>query len=675
MRRMWRVSENVERFAHACEDRGWAVFVVGGWVRDRLLGVESKDVDLEVLGPQSRDELHLFCLQFDASAKVTHGRFPVVKMRLGDEDLDVALPRTEICTGDSHQSFDWALTDDTRTAAARRDFTINSASWRVVTGELIDHFGAERDLQAGVLSATSEQFCEDATRVLRGVQQSDRFGLMADERTAEMCRGLSVGQVESEMVWIEFEKWARRGQTLRRGMEFLVRVWSQFFTEVADMQGVEQDWGWHPEGWSFKVGLPFDLGLTSSAQPVGVDGGACLWEIFSPSLTKTAMIPGFSCAPGTESVMNGMVDSLSATNQTRANSLLSTSERCVAVSTETESFVWSFSPAIPTDKIVRVMFKVPVSRVISIMNSSVDDLQVFRRIVHPVAVYMMDMLPPFKLAVKNKLHNISMKTKARPEIGDIDVLISSVVMELESVTVDNNVFFYFDFAFKSNIHIDASWQKFTHDTTDRLFCQIGIGDVFEHTMQSLEWVATQELRDPAVVFAVLCHDMGKALTTAFVDGKVRSRGHDVAGVEVARRFMGRVGAPQKLVDQVVVLVRMHMRRVDTSRGVRRLARDLAKVGATVEQWVQVVSADQMGRGERSEVQASTTWVAERASEMKCERGGPEPLVKGRHVVVLVDRKPGPWVGEVLAAAFEAQLDGVFSTTEQGVEWVKEQGLV
>lgn len=176
--------------------------LVGGFVRDRLLEIESKDLDMEVYG-LSYDQI------VDVLSPWHHvdlfGRsFGVVKV---DNEIDISLPRSESRAGVGHTAFS-VTTDSTlspRDAAARRDFTINAIAIDF-DGNIYDPFGGQTDLQNGVLRATTTAFSEDPLRALRGMQFAARFGFDMDEKTVELCRQMSheYQHLSAERVWEEW---------------------------------------------------------------------------------------------------------------------------------------------------------------------------------------------------------------------------------------------------------------------------------------------------------------------------------------------------------------------------------------------------------------------------------------------------------------------------------------
>ena len=226
--------------------------IVGGAVRDWLLGLTPKDLDLEV-GNASFSELYRVLRPLGAT-NVVGRSFGVIKLRLSSGvEYDISLPRRESKTGAGHRGFivepDPALSD--REAAARRDFTINALAWDPASNTLIDPYGGEGDLKARLLRHTSDAFSEDPLRVLRAVQLAARFDLTLAPATAELCRSIAPTFVELpvERVWQEWAKWAKKSFRPSRGLDVLRQTgWLAHFPELAALDGCPQDPEWHPEG-------------------------------------------------------------------------------------------------------------------------------------------------------------------------------------------------------------------------------------------------------------------------------------------------------------------------------------------------------------------------------------------------------------------------------------------
>ena len=231
---------------------GHHAVVVGGSVRDALLGLPPKDFDLEVYGI-SYDHLAEF-LASRGRVDLVGKSFGVVKFTAHENDTcDFSVPRRDSKTGPGHRDFDaeFDASITPREAAARRDFTINAMSFDPLAGDVWDFFGGQVDLNHGILRATSDAFSEDPLRVLRGMQFACRFDLTVDPATAAMSRSIATeyATLARERVAEEFMKWAVKSSRPGRIGEYLRATgWIAHFPEIEKLFGVPQDPEWHPEG-------------------------------------------------------------------------------------------------------------------------------------------------------------------------------------------------------------------------------------------------------------------------------------------------------------------------------------------------------------------------------------------------------------------------------------------
>jgi tRNA nucleotidyltransferase (CCA-adding enzyme) len=240
--------EKILRLARAVAEAGGRALLVGGCVRDRLMGREVKDWDVEVYGvepPALRELLARF-----GRVNVVGEAFTVYKL---GHDLDVSLPRRERKTGRGHRGFyiegDPSMSFEE--AARRRDFTVNAILEDPLTGEVIDPFGGRADVGRKLLRAVSpDTFVEDSLRVLRAAQFAARFGFDVEEKTVELCRSIDLTDLPAERVWGELEKILLAAARPSVGFEWLDRlnVTPQLFPEVQALKGVPQEEEWHPEG-------------------------------------------------------------------------------------------------------------------------------------------------------------------------------------------------------------------------------------------------------------------------------------------------------------------------------------------------------------------------------------------------------------------------------------------
>jgi tRNA nucleotidyltransferase (CCA-adding enzyme) len=227
--------------------------VVGGGVRDWLLGLAPKDFDIEV-GAIDFETLHRTLAPFGATDVVGRS-FGVIKVRsrATGEEYDFSLPRRESKSGSGHRGFAVAPDPDLNAAeaAARRDFTVNAIAVDPFDGTLIDPHGGQRDLAAKVLRHTGPAFIEDPLRVLRAFQLAARFDFSLAPETAVLCRTISdtYRELPLERIWGEWEKWAAKSTRPSRGLTVLEETgWLRHFPEIAALRGTPQEPAWHPEG-------------------------------------------------------------------------------------------------------------------------------------------------------------------------------------------------------------------------------------------------------------------------------------------------------------------------------------------------------------------------------------------------------------------------------------------
>ncbi|MCH9673144.1 MAG: HD domain-containing protein [Gammaproteobacteria bacterium] len=234
--------------ARAIRDQGGRALIVGGYVRDRLLGIDSKDIDVEVYGI---DLDALEALLSDYGEVFTAGRSFGV-LRLKSLDIDFSLPRRDSKVATGHRGFTVQFDSglDFTEAARRRDFTVNSIGLDPLTNEIIDPHGGQNDLDQKVLRATdSDHFAEDPLRALRAAQFIARFGFSADDSLVELCSTLDISELASERIGEEFRKLLLLGQRPSHGLEFLRQTGLlRFFPQLQALIDVPQDAKWHPEG-------------------------------------------------------------------------------------------------------------------------------------------------------------------------------------------------------------------------------------------------------------------------------------------------------------------------------------------------------------------------------------------------------------------------------------------
>jgi len=242
------------QFCKAVRGAGGRALVVGGAVRDYLQGdFAPKDIDIEVYNLTLAQVNALVEAHADGKVNAVGLSFGVLKCDMGGLDIDISLPRLDNKVAGGHKGFMVDMQSDltVKEAAARRDFTINSMAFDLLTNEVVDEYHGHAAITHKVLRHTSAAFAEDPLRVLRGMQFAGRFDMKLAGATAGLCRKMMghYSQLPKERVWVEWEKWATKSVKPSRGLELLLdSFWVLNFPELADLEFIPQDPEWHPEG-------------------------------------------------------------------------------------------------------------------------------------------------------------------------------------------------------------------------------------------------------------------------------------------------------------------------------------------------------------------------------------------------------------------------------------------
>jgi len=236
---------------------GHKALIVGGAVRDALLGIEPKDIDIEVYNITFK-ELGKLLWKF-GEVNFVGKEFGVIKFkpRWSDTGLeyDFSVPRKENRIGVGHKDFKVTFDKDMTIAeaGARRDFTFNALAYDPIKNKIYDYFGGLEDLQNGVIRHTSDAFREDFLRILRAMQFQARFGFSIHPDTIQVIREMlqtnDFNELSKERVYEEWMKWASKG--VRHDLIFKF-LWDttlmNYYPELSEFKTTEQDKIYHPEG-------------------------------------------------------------------------------------------------------------------------------------------------------------------------------------------------------------------------------------------------------------------------------------------------------------------------------------------------------------------------------------------------------------------------------------------
>jgi len=246
----------LQLISKALQAKGAKAIIVGGSVRDHFLKLPIKDYDIEVYGLESIQDLEELLVRY-GSVNLVGKSFGVLKFSYEGEEYDFSFPRLESKTGAGHRGFsvevDGAL--DFKTAARRRDFTVNALGYVVEKKAFLDPFGGLEDIkQKRLQHIDDETFIEDPLRVYRAVQFCARFEFELDSKTKALCqdmvdRGL-LEELPKERVYSEWNKLLVKAAKPSVGFELMreLGLLKRYFPELHALVGVLQSPVWHPEG-------------------------------------------------------------------------------------------------------------------------------------------------------------------------------------------------------------------------------------------------------------------------------------------------------------------------------------------------------------------------------------------------------------------------------------------
>lgn len=281
----------IVEIAEAVKKVGGDMYFVGGYVRDKIIGIENKDIDVEIYNI-TPNKLREVLSQFGDVEEIGSS-FGVLMIK--GLDIDFAMPRTESKTGEGHRGFNVQVNPflPTKEASRRRDYTINSIMENVLSGEIIDHWGGVEDLKKGIIRHIDPiTFVEDPLRLYRGAQFASRFGFEVARETLELMASVSVDFLPKERVFEEFKKALLKSDKPSIAFNILknVGVISEHrFSQLYRLIGTNQNPDYHPEGdvWNHTM-LVIDQATKFRdrvSNPIGFMLSALLHDIGKPYVT------------------------------------------------------------------------------------------------------------------------------------------------------------------------------------------------------------------------------------------------------------------------------------------------------------------------------------------------------------------------------------------------------
>jgi poly(A) polymerase len=266
---------------------GYQALLVGGCVRDLLLGREPADYDV------TTDATPEQVMKLFPEGIAVGAQFGVILVPRDGLKVEVATFRSDVGYSDGRHPDSVVYSKTPQEDVRRRDFTINGLLMRQDTGEVVDFVGGQADLQAKLIRAIGEpdrRFTEDKLRMMRAVRFAARFGFEMEAETFRAIRRhvAEIHQVSPERLREELTKMLTESAA-RRAFEFLDQTWllQQVLPEIGAMKGVEQPPQYHPEGDVWIHTLLMLEGLPSGASPA-LAWGVLLHDVGKPPTFQSA---------------------------------------------------------------------------------------------------------------------------------------------------------------------------------------------------------------------------------------------------------------------------------------------------------------------------------------------------------------------------------------------------
>ena len=275
------------------QEAGYQAYLVGGCVRDVILGLESADYD--VATDATPDQvMRIFPETYAVGAKFGVVLVPSSSTRANENEVvEVATFRSDIGFSDGRHPDQVRYSKDPRQDVERRDFTVNGLLLDPIKDEVLDFVGGRKDLDAGIIRAIGEperRFAEDKLRMLRAVRFAARFGYTIEPVTFAAIQKLApqIHQVSRERVRDDLTKMLTEGHA-RNAFLLLDQtgLLREVLPEISAMKGIEQPPQFHPEGDVFVHTLLLLDKLPQPCPPT-LAWGALLHDVGKPATFRVA---------------------------------------------------------------------------------------------------------------------------------------------------------------------------------------------------------------------------------------------------------------------------------------------------------------------------------------------------------------------------------------------------
>lgn len=539
--------EMLKKIALEFSKKGGKLYYVGGFVRDKILGIENKDFDVEIHDLTYSDSIKI--LEKFGTIDLVGANFGVIKIH--GLDIDFAFPRKENSIGGGHKDFEINIEPfiSTKEACIRRDFTINAIMQNVLTGEIIDNFNGISDLNKKLIKhINSNSFTEDPLRVLRACSFASRFEFDIDQNTKKLCRTINIKNLSKERIFEEIKKALLKSKKP-----------SLFIKELIDIEKFE------------------DIFFTSKNNKLITDQITNLYTILdnSAKFKKTSnnpelfmltsliyglnlVISNFEFAATLEKLSykkdlnKNVLKLLNATNfLININCKINDYElRKLAVFTKTKFFniddVLLFNKSLNSD--YNIIMENRINEIGLNNDRTINPLitgKILQKFfIEPTIHYKQFIDTCFDFQLKNDYINLF------KYLLEIILLNSSKPSSFFNILKENDKLESF---IPELIKMDNTMQNPLYHPE---------GSVYNHTMNVIDNAAkNRQFSDNTYefMFAALCHDFGKISTTfTKEDGKIVSYGHENQ-LDESKKFLNRLNIDKKSQEIILLLQKNHMR--------------------------------------------------------------------------------------------------------------------
>ena len=198
------------------------------------------------------------------------------------------------------------------------------------------------------------------------------------------------------------------------------------------------------------------------------------------------------------------------------------------------------------------------------------------------------------------------------------------------------------------------------------------GDVWIHTMMSLDIMAKFKEKNLKLLYAILCHDFGKATHTQIYIDKITAIGHEKAGIEPTIEFLSSLTNEQKFINSILPLIEHHLKpSIFFKNGAKNGAIRRLSTKVNINELVIVAKADFLGRATKEAkegIYKAGEWLLQKAKELKVNNNPPTPILQGKDLIS-IGLRPSKEFGDILKKVYELQLDGVIKTREEALKIV------